>query len=227
MSLWIKVQARKASQRVPNKLLRPFAGTCLFDLCLDKLEHEDLKPRTIIAVGDDEMITKAHERGFQVALRDEHSLNGEASEQIDQYLFHLKQDVTHFVDVDACHPLLTTDTILAFAEEREKLIGMGLGDLGSLAVVRQPSWHFYGPEIAARIVNEDAALGNTKLMQPVWRSANALYGYQLSYYLKNWVYWPLTPGNPRMFPIPEMEATDVDTMEDFEYAEWRYLRCHG
>ena len=36
-SIAIVIQARLNSQRVPKKMIRPFAGTTLFDLVLDKV----------------------------------------------------------------------------------------------------------------------------------------------------------------------------------------------
>ena len=38
------VQARMNSQRVPGKMLRPFAGTNLFGLILDKLLESNIIP---------------------------------------------------------------------------------------------------------------------------------------------------------------------------------------
>ena len=39
------VQARINSQRVPNKMLRPFAGTNLFELTLNKLLNSKVIPQ--------------------------------------------------------------------------------------------------------------------------------------------------------------------------------------
>ncbi len=38
-SIAIIVQARLNSQRVPQKMIRPFAGTTLFDIVLDKVKE--------------------------------------------------------------------------------------------------------------------------------------------------------------------------------------------
>ena len=221
----ILLRARKNSERVPNKLLRPFAGSCLFDICLDKLEDEDLKPQSIIAVGDDEMIVKAHERGFRVVLRDEHSLNGELAQDVDNFM--PLEGVSHIVDLDCCHPFLTVGTIKTFVADYTRMVRAGVGQQGLIAVVKTPCWYFYGEPGRERIINSDAALANTKLMRPAWKSANALYGYEVRYYLSTWKYWTFKPGCPQLFPMSELEAVDIDTPEDFEEAERRYIECHA
>lgn len=197
----------------------------MFDICLDKLEDEDLKPQAIIAVGDDEMIVRAHERGFRVALRNEHSLRGELTQDVDNFM--PLEGVTHIVDLDCCHPFLSVDTIKKFVSRYTTMIAIGQGQRGVLAAVKRPSWYFYGNTGKEKIINTDAALANTKLMHPVWKSANALYGYEMKYYMSTWQYWTFEPGHPQMFEIPEVEAIDIDTPEDFEEAERRYRECHA
>ena len=52
------VQARLNSQRVPQKMIKPFAGSNLFELIIDKLIFSDIIPRENIfaSVHEDEYI---------------------------------------------------------------------------------------------------------------------------------------------------------------------------
>jgi len=75
------VQARLNSQRVPQKMIKPFAGTTLFDLVLDKLLQSKVIPKNQIfaSVHEQELIDIAESKEINVWQRSYESANNDNS----------------------------------------------------------------------------------------------------------------------------------------------------
>ena len=69
------VQARLSSQRVPNKMLRPFAGTTLIDILFEKLKKSSIIPKENIYLSSYEKELKevANKHGINVFNRSKES----------------------------------------------------------------------------------------------------------------------------------------------------------
>ena len=75
------VQARLNSQRVPQKMIRPFAGTTLFDIILNKLIRSQIIPRYNIfaSVYEPELQGIAEKKDLNIYLRSHESANNDNS----------------------------------------------------------------------------------------------------------------------------------------------------
>ena len=73
----VVVQARLGSQRVPGKMLRPFANSTLTDILLDKLKFSQVIPKKNIffSAYEQELKDVAHKHGIQIYDRSEKSAN--------------------------------------------------------------------------------------------------------------------------------------------------------
>ena len=74
------VQARLKSERVPNKMIRPFGGSNLFGIILDKLLQSDLIPseNIIASVHEDELFEEANtKRNIRTFKRSYDSANND------------------------------------------------------------------------------------------------------------------------------------------------------
>ena len=77
------VQARTNSQRIPNKMLRPFADTNLFKLTLSKLLKSEIIPQQniIASVYEDELKQIANSLNVNIYNRSYESANNDNSLQ--------------------------------------------------------------------------------------------------------------------------------------------------
>ena len=76
--LSIVINARTKSTRVPNKLLRPFANTTLFEIALKKLSKIDFVNDIYLGIGDKELIDIAEKyKRFKILRRDPESIKKE------------------------------------------------------------------------------------------------------------------------------------------------------
>ena len=91
----IVIQARLSSERVPYKMLKPFAGTTLLDISLEKitqLKSIDFKNQFYLSAYENELKEVATKHGLQVYHRSEKSANSEGTPMTDMYEWWDKLD---------------------------------------------------------------------------------------------------------------------------------------
>jgi len=206
------VPARMHSQRVLNKMLSPFAGTTLFDICMEKLES--FRDFAYTAVWEPELASVAERHGIKVLERTEESARATTGQSIHAcYLKDLREETVLFLS--ACLPLLSVETIGKAVKAILRLRDEGTfqGMVGAYPVRR---WVWNGD---GEIVNSDPYVNDSRLMEPIWVSANCLYAFDREYYLKALEYWDFSLGGPALFHVDVRETVDVDTPNDFDVAE--------
>ena len=110
------VQARMNSERVPGKMLKPFAGKNLFGIVLDKLLSSDIIPSDQIyaSVYEDELFHEANTlRNIRTFKRSKESANND-NDIKKIYEWHNKLPYKYCILISGCNPLLRVSTIDAF-----------------------------------------------------------------------------------------------------------------
>ena len=102
------VQARLNSERAPNKMLRPFAGTSLFDICLKKIKNTKIPLENFRAsVYEQELIDVCNKNGLKYFFRSKESANNDTSLQ-KIYEWHDKLNYKYAVIINSCNLFLKT-----------------------------------------------------------------------------------------------------------------------
>jgi len=209
--------ARKQSQRCPNKMLRDFAGTTLVDIALAKLRA--IGPHAFLAAHEDEFRIKSEAHGVAFVPRSLRSAS--IDEPITEILSFLADvPYTHLLLVNACLPFLTVETIRRFQEDA---VASGLRP--SFAVIRRQN-HFI--TLDHRPLNFPAGMKtiNSKVVEPVYEFAHALYFFEKAYFFEHGRYWDWS--EVRLVETgSRIEMIDIDTEEDFSFAQalWRGVRA--
>ena len=204
---------RKQSQRCPNKMLRPFAGTTLTDIALTKLSA--FGAQAFFAAYEDEFQERCQRHGVGFVRRSLTSAT--IDEPITEVLAFLR-DVphTHFLIVNGCLPFLKVKTIQDFLEGcvRE-------GPAPAFAVVRRQN-HFISLDHRPLNFSPDMKTINSKTVTPLLEFAHALYFFEKQYFFEHGAYWDWR--TVRLIELSDRaEILDIDTEEDFAFAEtvWR------
>ena len=197
-------------------MLRPFGGTTLADIVLEKLSA--FAPRSFFAALEDEFREKSERHGVVFVPRDARSVA--IDEPITEILSFL-HDVpySHLLIVNGCLPFLTSGTIAAFLEECRR------GDLAPAFAVNRRRNHFISLDHRPLNFPVDMKTINSKTVEPVFEFAHALYFFEKSYLFEHGRYWDwrtvrlIEAGGP-------WEMIDIDTEEDFAFAEavWKGSR---
>lgn len=214
----VLVQARLGSQRVPNKMIRPFCGTTLVDVLFEKLKGLKSIPQENIyfSAYEDELKQIADSHGINIFHRSERSANSEGEPMTEIYEWHDKLPFKYVVLISACNPLLDVSTMDSFIQsfiETEKE--------GAFAVF--PKKTYYWDQDGKNITDwKGLTIMNTKLVDPIYEAAHCLYASRMDIIKDGFWMDTKSPPDPHLFEMKELEAFDIDYEWQFKIAELLY-----
>ena len=217
------IQARTQSTRVPNKMLRPFAHSSLFEIAIEKVLQSSIIPRDnfYLSVMDDELIDIAKKHNVNYFVRSEESTQEPVTLQ-KALEWHNKLPFKHFVIINACNPLLNVETIDNFVKQFLEVDSNGL-----FGVFEKKTFLFDSEgKMLNRFFGEDKYLATleTKFVETCYEAAHSLYAGSTED-IANGIYMGnfKEQGNPNFFVMDEIECFDIDWPWQFEIAEKLYL----
>ena len=225
-SVAILVQARLNSQRVPQKMIRPFADTTLFGLVIDKiiLALPRQRENIWVSVNEPELVEIAKSKGVNIFYRSEESANNDNSlQKIYEWHDKLPSNYKHVMLVSGCNPLLTPDTIANFYHQ---LVKQEEENLFAVIEKKQYYWNKEGSLVTPW--PEDQTIMNTKAVETTYEAAHVLYASRLDIIRENKFMGDFqAPGGIKLFPMPELEAFDIDYEWQFETGEILYKKLYN
>jgi len=216
----VLVQARLGSQRVPQKMIRPFAGTTLMDISLEKLSSSLFIPGENIyaSVYEKELVDISKKYPIQIFERSEKSANSEGTPMTDMYEWWNKLPFEYCVLVNACAPFLKLKTIEDFVDFYTKSESDGL-----FGVVEKKNYYWDSNFKLVTPWPQDQAVMNTKFVDTTYEAAHCLYAGKMSKIGKSvWMGDFMTPGDIELYPMDEREVFDIDYEWQFKYYENLY-----
>lgn len=217
------IQARLGSKRLPGKMLRPFAGSTLLDIALEKVRRSSVIPleNFYLAVHEEELVTVGRRHGVQVFRRSRRSADGE--DLLDVYEWHDRLPCVHVVKINACAPLLPVQTIDEFvrtflASRHEGLFG----------VVKENDYFWNEDGVLTTPWPAGLRIMNTKRVGVTYRAAHCLYaGRRDRIKDGEWMGSFRRPGDPALFQMTALEAFDIDHGWQFDMCEGYFRRHFG
>jgi CMP-N-acetylneuraminic acid synthetase len=215
----IVVQARLNSERVPQKMIRPFGDSNLFDIAIKKLLKSKVLPKEniYVSVYEDTLKDIAKDHGVNIYERSEESANNDNSLQ-KIYEWHDKLPFKYVVKLNACSPLLKTETIDKFLktflnQEEENLFG----------VIEQKDYFWDSKGKLITPWPSDQTLMNTKAVEPTYKGAHVLYASRMDLISENKFMGDFQKeGGIKLFPMNELECFDIDYEWQFKIGELIY-----
>ncbi|MCK4809400.1 MAG: hypothetical protein KAS99_00480 [Candidatus Omnitrophica bacterium] len=194
-------------------MLRPFANSTLIDICLEKVSRLDWHA-IYFGVYEDIFIEKAKKyKNLKIYKRSYDSVH----EDIDaKKVFEILNYIptTWVLWINPCHPFLRVETI-------EKAIDYFLTTpYVSMTSVKKASNWFYG--IDGKPINNIDVIIDTKRSDFIYEVAHAFHIYRRDIMLRHGKPWFNNKNNPHLFEIPNIEALDIDTEEEFIMVECLY-----
>ena len=209
------VQARLNSQRLPKKMIRPFSGSTLTDLVLQKLVASKVPNGQIyLSVHEDELIEIGNKYPINVWKRSYESAN------VDNGITTLfewwdKLPYKYVVMVSGCNPLLQINTIDNFVDTYLNSKSDGL-----FSVIEKKDYYW---DTDGNMLNnwpDGQDLLNTKAVDVTYEAGHCLYASRMdSIGEGKWVGDWKRKGDIELFPVKEMEAFDIDYGWQFNVAE--------
>lgn len=214
------VQSRLNSERVPGKMLKPFAGTTLFGLTLDKLLTSKIIPSDQIyaSVHEGELVEEASiKRNIRTFYRSFESANND-SDIKKIFEWYDKLPYKYVIIISACNPLLKIETIDKFVET---FINQKEENLFGVINKKQYYWNSQG----ALTTNWPAGqtLMNTKAVESTYEAAHVLYASRMDLIGENKFMGDYSKaGGIKLFEVDELETFDIDYEWQFKVAELLY-----
>ena len=211
------VQARLESERVPNKMIRPFAGTTLLDIAVTKMTTSTVlgAEQLYLAVHEPELLAIGHRYGVNIFHRSLASAQAEGVPLTLLYEWWDKLPFKYAVLINACNPLLTIDTIDRFVLQYARNESDGLF---GVMKKRNYTWHPDGT-LASELPGQSAAM-DTKWVAPYYEAAHCLYAGRLDRIGQGVGMDDMDrPGDLSLFELDELEAFDIDYEWQFHVGE--------
>lgn len=215
----IIVQARLGSQRIPKKMIKPFGGNTLLDILFEKLCGSGIIPLENIFVSAYETEIKdiVNKYGLNIFHRSKES----AFEETDIrriFEWHDKLPFKYVVLVSACNPLLKIETINSF------ICGFLQSDNeGAFSVIEKKTYYWNKDGRSITDWCGRTAM-NTKLVDPVYEAAHCLYASRMDIIKDGFWMDNISPPNPYLFVVDEIESFDIDYQWQFDVAEILYAK---
>lgn len=211
------VAVRSGSTRVVNKNIRPFAGSTLLDLKLEQLKRIPNLDGIVVNSNSDEMLDIAKSHGVSTIKRDEYYASNSVS-MSDVYknmAENMDCDVIAYINVT--NPLLKDETIIKAIDTYKKLVLSGMFDsLNSAHLIKEFMFKDNLP------INYDLRHQPRSQDLPDIAALNfAINIISRETMIKN---RNVVGDKPNIFIIDEVEATDIDNLIDFEFAEFVYRK---
>ena len=215
----VVVQARLGSTRVPGKMLKPFCGTTLTDILLDKLKFSKAIPTENIffSAHEKELQNVARRHGITIFDRSKKSADSEGEPLSEIYEWHDKLPYKYVVLISACNPLLKLKTIDNFFEEYLQ------SNDGQFAVFEKKTY-YWDKNGQPATDWKGATIMNTKFVDPIYEAAHCLYASRLDVIKDGYWMDSQSPPEPDLFTMDELEAFDIDYDWQFDIGEVLYER---
>ena len=212
------VQARLGSQRIPGKMIRPFAGTTLTDISMEKVKNSKVIPQSnfYLSAYERELVDIANKHKVNIYHRSENSANSEGTPLTDMYEWWDKLPYKYCVLVNACAPFLRTETIDEFVQ---KYIESSSDGLFGVMEKKNYFWNTDGKLITKW--PDGHACMNTKFVEVTYEAAHCLYAGRMDSIQRGiWMGDFQKPGDIELYPMEEFECLDIDY-------EWQFNMCEA
>ena len=217
----IVVQARLGSQRVPGKMLRPFSGTTLVDILFEKLKYSKIIPSENIyfSAYEGELKEVGRKHNINIFDRSKQSAFSEGEPLSEIYDWWDKLPFKYAIQVNACHPFLTIESIDSFVEKY-----MEVESDGQFAVIEKHNYFWNKNGDFMTPWPEGQSCLNTKAVEITYEAAHCLYAGRMNEIAKGiWMAKsPFVKNSPALFVVPEIEVFDIDYPWQFNIAESLY-----
>tara|TARA_Y100000310_G_C20691851_1_gene822813 strand:+ start:2955 stop:3617 length:663 start_codon:yes stop_codon:yes gene_type:complete len=213
------LNVRKESKRCPNKMLKPFAGTTLFDIALEKLKLLDVDEKYVCA-RDDEFLDRDMGKDIKKYRRSKDSvtLDGPLSTVFESFS-SFTSDYVMFINGSHAHVKVGT---LQEAVNRFKEL-----DYKSSTSVNLINDWLFRMDGSMLYPATDLSHGDTKLTSPLYRVAHVFHIYNIARFFQAGGMFPFKINDPYMHLVPKQESIDIDDSADFKISEavYRTFSC--
>jgi len=217
----IVINARLSSSRVPNKLLRPFANTTLFEIALRKISNIKFARNIYAGLGDSELIKIAQNYPkVKVLRRDSAATSKGTHPQVVTFAHYRYVESDYIFIINPCQPLLSIKTI-----ENAFQVFQSTDFTSYTAAVPTGDWIFDAE--GNPVTNKDKTNVTTNKDITFLKASHSFHIIQRDTFLRNGFHWKFEKRDPALILVPKDEIYDVDEENEFLITEFMYKKKHN
>ncbi len=215
--LAVVIQARLGSQRIPQKMIRPFCNTTLTDIAIGKIKQCEFPISNFyLSVHEPELRRIGAKHGVNIFYRSEESANSEGTPMTEMYEWWDRIPHKYCVLVNACAPFLKPSTIDGFINSY-----LNSDSDGMFGVISKKNYFWNHDKRLITPLTEDVM--NTKTVTTTYEAAHCLYAGKLESIGEGvWMGDFNAPGQIELYAMAESEVFDIDYEWEFSMAERMY-----
>ena len=212
------INARLQSSRMQNKMVRPFFGTDLLEIALEKLDKLDFFEHRFLAVNESELKKKAQKfSNIEILERNLEAVSPGPHHPMVTFEHYTRVPTEYFFVINSCAAFLSIETIKAAYDVFQKT-----NYNSYIAVEKTRDWTFSDDGKPLTHKNPDT-FQNTSDGQFFFRATHAFYIANKDYFKNNdGKLWNLQKNDPYLIEMPTDEAFDVDTDIEFDISQYLY-----
>lgn len=217
------VNARLQSSRTKSKMVRPYCGTDLLEIALEKLNGLDFFEHRYLAVAEDELARKVEKYpNVEVLRRKAEAVAPGPHHPLVTFEHYARVPTEYFFVMNPCAAFLSRDTIRKAFDIFQRT------EFRSYIAVEQTRDWLFSASGEALTHKNASGYQNTSDGDYFLRATHAFYIANRDYFTgHNGQLWTLQKDDPHLIPMPSEEAVDVDTDLDFEISEYLYSKKCG
>jgi CMP-N-acetylneuraminic acid synthetase len=215
-SISVVINARLGSTRVSQKLVRPFAESSLIEIALSKLDEMDFFEHRYLAASERDLIELGNKfKNVEILERDAAAVKKGVNPLTVTFEHYLRVPSDYIFVFNPCLPCIRVETIKkAFDYFQETNFN------SYTAVIPTGEWIFDSEGNA--LTNSDPRNATTNKNMTFMKACHAFHIINKNFFSENGVLWTFNLDDPHLIEIPEHEAVDVDTENEFTLAEIIY-----
>jgi len=223
------IPARGGSKRIPRKNIKPFLGVPLLKRCIDILKRSELFSRIVVSTDDSEIAQVACDAGGEVPFLRPKELSGDligTGPVVQHTVEALNKGGSRFELVCCVYPAAVLVTTNDYAEAA-KIIEQN----SDVDFVFTATSFAYPIQRALRRTKQggcemiwpDNLSARSQELEPAFHDAGQFYLGRTAAILTN---QPVFSDKSRMMLLPRHRSQDIDTLEDWKFAEFLYAFAH-
>ncbi len=218
------IPARGGSKRIPRKNIKPFMGKPIIQWSIEAAQQSGCFDKIIVSTDDDEIAEVAQRNGAEVPFMRPHELANDFAETIPVIAHAIKWLSCNNILIDAACCIYPTAPLI----QKEDLIsGMNALQAKNVNYAFAAVKFNYPIQRAFRInelggielLNESARNARSQDLEDSWHDAGQFYWGKRASWIDE---LPIFGSESIPIPIPSIRAQDIDTVEDWLTAEFKF-----
>jgi len=218
----VMINARLASSRVPQKLIRPFGKSTLLDIALKKISCIKNSNEKYLAAGDDAIINiyNNYSNIIDLLKRDKKAISQGEHDQKISFAHFCDIESDYVMIINPCLPFTKVSTYekaISFFKKHEELI--------TLTSIIEFKDIFFDNENKI-IYLKDSSNISTVTANLLYKMAHVFHFVEKKRFCETGVIFGYQENDPGFFPVSKYECFDIDEEDDFEFCKkiYKYLK---